>query len=69
MLAMPSQFGAQSRGRVQNLYPRPPAVAQFKQEFERFHSENGVRTVLGTIGPVNDGTPILLHSRFCRSVV
>ena len=30
-----------------------------KKEFEKFHSENGVRTVMGSIGPVQNGT--LLH--------
>lgn len=29
-------------------------VPKFRQEFEKFHSENGVRTVLGGIGPVNN---------------
>jgi len=29
-------------------------VPQFKKAFEKFHSENGVRTVLGSIGPVNN---------------
>jgi hypothetical protein len=27
-----------------------------KQEFEKFHGENGVRTVMGSIGPVQNGT-------------
>ena len=27
----------------------------FKRDFEKFHSENGVRTVIGTIGPVKNG--------------
>lgn len=30
-------------------------VPNFKKEFERFHGENGVRTVMGSIGPVNNG--------------
>ena len=30
-------------------------VPAFKRDFEKFHSENGVRTVMGTIGPVNNG--------------
>jgi len=25
-----------------------------KKDFEKFHSENGVRTVIGSIGPVNN---------------
>ncbi|KAH9484453.1 hypothetical protein JR316_0003935 [Psilocybe cubensis] len=29
-------------------------IAKFKKEFERFHSENGVRTVMGSIGPVQN---------------
>lgn len=39
----------------------------FKKEFERFHSENGVRTVMGSIGPVQNGSlefyNILITSR------
>jgi len=31
-------------------------VPKFKKQFERFHSENGVRTVMGSIGPVQNGT-------------
>ena len=34
------------------------AAPKFKQEFEKFHNENGVRTVSGSIGPVNNGTPM-----------
>ena len=30
----------------------------FKKAFEKFHSENGVRTVIGSIGPVNNGNEI-----------
>ncbi|KAF8969713.1 hypothetical protein BDZ97DRAFT_1653444 [Flammula alnicola] len=30
------------------------SVPKFKREFERFHSENGVRTVMGQIGPVHN---------------
>ena len=30
-------------------------IPKFKKEFERFHSENGVRTVMGSIGPVQNG--------------
>ncbi|PFH54133.1 hypothetical protein AMATHDRAFT_135551 [Amanita thiersii Skay4041] len=29
-------------------------VPTFKREFEKFHGENGVRTVIGTIGPVKN---------------
>ena len=31
-------------------------IPKFKKEFERFHSENGVRTVMGSIGPVQNGS-------------
>ncbi|KDR73629.1 hypothetical protein GALMADRAFT_71947 [Galerina marginata CBS 339.88] len=29
-------------------------VPKFKKQFDRFHSENGVRTVMGSIGPVHN---------------
>lgn len=29
-----------------------------KKEFEDFHTSNGVRTIIGTIGPVQNGTRI-----------
>lgn len=29
-------------------------VAKHRRDFEKFHDENGVRTVIGSIGPVND---------------
>lgn len=31
-------------------------VPAFKKQFEKFHGENGVRTVIGSIGPVQNGT-------------
>lgn len=40
---------------------------KYRQEFEKFHSENGVRTILGSIGPVNNGDfliPIRNNSAF-----
>ena len=46
-----------------------PAVPKFKTQFDRFHSENGVRTVMGQIGPVKDGAhPRLLTARFNTDV-
>lgn len=30
-------------------------VPKFRKDFLKFHSENGVRTVIGSIGPVKDG--------------
>lgn len=32
-----------------------PFVPKLKKDFEKFHSENGVRTVMGSIGPVENG--------------
>lgn len=37
-------------------------VTKHRRDFERFHSENGVRTVLGTIGPVDNGRQALVWS-------
>lgn len=39
-------------------------AAKHRKEFEKFHSENGVRTVMGIIGPVENGT---FHSYILRS--
>ena len=41
-------------------------VPQHKKEFEKFHSENGVRTVYGNIGPVSNGTLVIL---WCSSLL
>ena len=30
-------------------------VPKYKRQFDRFHSENGVRTVMGKIGPISNG--------------
>lgn len=30
-------------------------VPKFKKEFLKFHNENGVKTIIGSIGPVKDG--------------
>jgi hypothetical protein len=30
-------------------------IPKHKKEFDKFHSENGVRTVMGSIGPVQNG--------------
>ncbi|TFY78582.1 hypothetical protein EWM64_g5431 [Hericium alpestre] len=34
--------------------PPGDGIPQFKKEFEKFHLENGVRTVVGSIGPVEN---------------
>lgn len=43
-----------SRKRSKDAVPKAE-VPKFKEEFEKFHNENGVRTVTGSIGPVNNG--------------
>lgn len=35
-------------------------VPRFQKQFNRFHAENGVRTVMGSIGPVQNGKASLL---------
>lgn len=30
-------------------------IPKLKRDFEKFHSQNGVRTVIGSIGPVENG--------------
>ena len=50
-----------SRKRSKETKPED-SVPKFKKEFEKFHNENGVRTVVGSIGPVNDGEPMCTHS-------
>ncbi|KAJ7510090.1 hypothetical protein B0H11DRAFT_1175747 [Mycena galericulata] len=43
--------------------PEDDGIPAFKKEFEKFHGENGVRTVLGSIGPVS-GVRMLLKSGY-----
>ncbi|KAG0705077.1 hypothetical protein DFH29DRAFT_908713 [Suillus ampliporus] len=56
-------------GKSRAIHPNPPddeeisGVAKHRRDFERFHSENGVRTVLGTIGPV-DNVRMLLKNGY-----
>ena len=42
-------------------------IPAFKKDFERFHNENGVRTIMGDIGPVQNGEslfrPCELHAK------
>lgn len=37
-------------------------LPKFKKQFNRFHEENGVRIVVGSIGPVQNGGLSLFHS-------
>ncbi|KAH9945863.1 uncharacterized protein BXZ73DRAFT_36856 [Epithele typhae] len=41
------------RSRKKSIKPKD-STPKHKIDFERFHNENGVRTVTGSIGPVND---------------
>lgn len=36
--------------------PAGDGIPQFKKDFMKFHNENGVRTVIGSIGPVENGS-------------
>ncbi|KAI0647340.1 hypothetical protein C8Q79DRAFT_908345 [Trametes meyenii] len=43
------------KSRKRGKEPKPhDAAPKFKKEFEKFHNENGVRTITGSIGPVNN---------------
>lgn len=44
------------KGKNVNEDSEDDGIPKFKKEFERFHSENGVRTVIGNIGPVQNGS-------------
>lgn len=52
-----------NRSKKSKVSKRTPAVTHegndgipvHKKEFEKFHGENGVRTVMGSIGPVQNG--------------
>ena len=37
-----------------------------KEKFDKFHSENGVRTVMGSIGPVTNGEHYSSHQLVCH---
>ncbi|KAJ6597109.1 hypothetical protein DFH09DRAFT_904462 [Mycena vulgaris] len=51
----PRARSAKSRKSKRSTAPAPAdSVPTFKREFEKFHGENGVRTVMGSIGPVQN---------------
>lgn len=56
------QSGRKARNHSKDL-KRQDDVPKYKQEFEKFHSENGVRTIVGSIGPVQSGMP---YCPFCN---
>lgn len=47
---------SKKKGKKSNDDSEDDGIPKFKKEFERFHSENGVRTVMGSIGPVQNGS-------------
>lgn len=47
--------GKKKKGGGGNGGVREVETPQHKKDFEKFHSENGVRTVMGSIGPVQNG--------------
>lgn len=40
-------------------------IPQFKKDFAKFHNENGVRTVMGSIGPVQNGIRLFNSTVSC----
>ncbi|KAJ7444885.1 hypothetical protein FB451DRAFT_1055991 [Mycena latifolia] len=50
-----SSKSRRTKGSRRTTAPDPDdGVPTFKKEFEKFHGENGVRTVMGSIGPVQN---------------
>ncbi|TRM62555.1 hypothetical protein BD626DRAFT_569707 [Schizophyllum amplum] len=49
-----SRRSAASLGTMVTADIEDDGVPKFKKEFDRFHNENGVRTVMGSIGPVQN---------------
>lgn len=43
------------KGRAREEHEAGFVAAKHRKDFEKFHNENGVRTVLGSIGPVENG--------------
>lgn len=62
-----SSSAASGKSRKRSKVPKPEnTLPKFKKEFEKFHNENGVRTISGSIGPVNNGQSMCTcsHSAF-----
>ncbi|TFK54746.1 hypothetical protein OE88DRAFT_1710557 [Heliocybe sulcata] len=53
-LAPRSVISGKSSRRKSQILDEDDAIPKHKKEFEKFHNENGVRTVMGSIGPVKD---------------
>ena len=54
--ASPDSMSMRSSKSRKKTPKKEDTTPRFKVDFEKFHNENGVRTVMGSIGPVNDGT-------------
>ena len=52
---VPSHTSLGKRSKKGNQEDANDGIPDFKKQFESFHSANGVRTVMGTIGPVQNG--------------
>lgn len=50
-----SSKSRKTKASKRGIPPEDDGIPAFKKEFEKFHGENGVRTVLGSIGPVSNG--------------
>jgi len=51
----PSTAGKCSRGNYKKDDSGGDGIPKLVKQFEKFHSQNGVRTVMGSIGPVENG--------------
>lgn len=70
MTSSPSSVNSKTSARAKSQKSKRAAAKnkgvseepKHKKEFEKFHSENGVRTVMGSIGPVQNGVlHFILH--------
>jgi hypothetical protein len=58
----PSRQDASPSARSKKHSAPHDSVPKHKKEFEDFHTSNGVRTITGSIGPVNNGTRTMVSS-------
>lgn len=50
-----------SRKKENNEKEEGDGVPKLVKQFEKFHSENGVRTVIGSVGSVHNGVLFAFH--------
>jgi hypothetical protein len=55
--------GAKGRKHKKPQQEEEDGVIPLKRDFEKFHSQNGVRTIMGSIGPVENGAFSFLPSQ------